>query len=83
MADFSLMSASRRQALIEAPPSRIWDLVGDPRRHPEWCPRVVEVRGEEFDEGSNYAQVIRDPVGSSETVMKIERLEDLADRHVS
>jgi hypothetical protein len=44
---------------------------------------IVEVRGEEFDEGSNYAQVTRDPTGSSETVMKIERLEDLADRHVS
>jgi uncharacterized protein YndB with AHSA1/START domain len=82
MADFSLMSASRRQALIDAPPGRVWDLVGDPRRHPEWWPRVVEVRGEEFDEGSNYAQVTRDPTGNSETVMKIERLEDLREIHM-
>ena len=73
------MSVCRRQALIDAPPSRIWELVGDPRRHPEWWPRVIEVRGEKFDEGSNYAQVTRDPTGSSETTMRVERLEDLSE----
>ncbi len=71
------MSVSRRQALIKAPPSRVWDLVGDPRRHPEWWPRVVEVRGERFDEGSNYAQVTRSPGGKIETTMSVERLDDL------
>ena len=59
------MSVCRSQALINAPPSKVWDLVGDPRRHPEWWPRVVEVRGERFDEGSNYAQVTREPLGES------------------
>jgi uncharacterized protein YndB with AHSA1/START domain len=82
MADFSWMSASRRQALIDAPPGRVWELVGDPRRHPEWWPRVVEVRGEEFDEGSNYAQITREPVGSGESVMRIDRLEDLREIHM-
>ena len=71
------MSAVRRQALINASPSRVWDLVGDPRRHPEWWPRVIEVRGETFDEGSNYAQVTKDPNGQIETTMKVERLENL------
>jgi uncharacterized protein YndB with AHSA1/START domain len=71
------MSVVRSQALINAPPQRIWELVGDPRRHPEWWPRVVEVRGEVFDEGSNYAQVTRDPGGQIETTMSVERLEDL------
>lgn len=71
------MSVCRSQALINAPPSRVWDLVGDPRRHPEWWPRVVEVRGERFDEGDNYAQVTRDPSGSIETTMSVERLDDL------
>jgi ribosome-associated toxin RatA of RatAB toxin-antitoxin module len=71
------VSAVRRQALINAPPSRIWELVGDPERHPEWWPRVVEVRGEQFDEGSNYAQVTKEPMGSVETTMRVERLEDL------
>lgn len=71
------MSVCRSQALINAPPSRIWDLVGDPRRHPEWWPRVIEVRGEHFDEGSNYAQVTKAPMSQNETTMTVESLEDL------
>jgi uncharacterized protein YndB with AHSA1/START domain len=76
------MSVCRSQALINAPPSRIWDLVGDPRRHPEWWPRVVEVRGEQFEEGSRYAQVTREPTGRVETTMSVERLEDLREIHM-
>jgi ribosome-associated toxin RatA of RatAB toxin-antitoxin module len=71
------MSVCRNQALINAPPSRVWELVGDPQRHPEWWPRVIEVRGEQFDEGSNYAQVTKSPTGRIETTMQIERLDDL------
>ena len=71
------MSAVRRQALIHASPGQVWDLVGDPRRHPEWWPRVIEVRGERFDEGDNYAQVTKDPNGRIETTMRVERLEEL------
>ncbi len=77
------MSVSRQQALIDAPPERVWELVGDPRRHPEWWPRVIEVRGERFDEGSNYAQVTKDPTGRRETTtMRVERLEDLREIHM-
>jgi uncharacterized protein YndB with AHSA1/START domain len=76
------MSVCRNQALINAPPSRIWDLVGDPQHHPEWWPRVVEVRGESFDQGSNYAQVTRTPTGRIETTMAVERLEDLREIHM-
>jgi Polyketide cyclase / dehydrase and lipid transport len=76
------MSAIRRQALIGAPPQVIWDLVGDPRRHPQWWPRVIEVRGERFDEGSNYAQVSRSATSRIETVMRVERLEDLREIHM-
>jgi Polyketide cyclase / dehydrase and lipid transport len=71
------VSVCRSQALIDAPPDRVWELVGDPRRHPEWWPRVIEVRGEVFDEGSNYAQVTKSPTGAEETTMSLERLEDL------
>ncbi len=71
------MSVVRRQALINAPPSRIWELVGDPSQHPQWWPRVIEVRGERFDEGDNYAQVTREPNGTIETTMRVERLENL------
>jgi uncharacterized protein YndB with AHSA1/START domain len=76
------MSVCRSQALINAPPTTVWDLVGDPRRHPEWWPRVVEVRGEQFDEGSNYAQVTREPNGQIETTMTVERLEDVREIHM-
>jgi uncharacterized protein YndB with AHSA1/START domain len=76
------MSVCRNQALINAPPGRVWALVGDPGRHPEWWPRVVEVRGERFDEGSNYAQVTKEPAGRIETIMSVERLEDVREIHM-
>ena len=76
------MSLTRSQALIEAPPERVWALVGDPRRHPEWWPRIVEVRGQKFDEGSNFAQVTKDPGGSIETTMAIDRLDELKTIHL-
>ena len=68
--------------MIEASPQRVWELVGNPRRHPEWWPRVIEVRGEEFDEGSNFAQVTKDPGGSVETTMAIDHLEDVKAIHL-
>lgn len=76
------MSTCRSQAMINAPPSRIWELVGDPRRHPEWWPRVIEVRGERFEQGAEYAQVTRDLTGKVETTMSVERLEDLHEIHM-
>ena len=71
------MKSLRRQALLDAPLQKVWELVGDPRRHPEWWPRVIEVRGERFDEGSNYAQVTRDPTGVVTTDFVVERLDDM------
>lgn len=71
------MSVVRRQALVNAPPGRVWELVGDPRCHPQWWPRVVEVRGERFEEGDNYAQVTRGPGGSQTTELHVEHLEEL------
>jgi hypothetical protein len=71
------MSVCRRQAVINAAPSVVWELVGDPRRHVEWWPRVVEVEGDRFDQGNSYAQVTRSGVGTVESTMTIDRLEDL------
>ena len=34
----------RQQALIEVPVETLWELVGDVRRHPEWWPRIIDVR---------------------------------------
>jgi hypothetical protein len=71
------MSACKRQALIEAPVESIWDLVGNPSRHPEWWPRVIEVQGERFGEGDEYVQITKGPVGSDETRFLVERLDEM------
>jgi hypothetical protein len=71
------MSTCHRQALIEAPVESVWELVGNPNRHPEWWPRVIEVRGQRFEEGDEYVQVTRGPVGTDETTFLVERIDDL------
>jgi hypothetical protein len=76
------MSSYRTNALIEAPPPRVWDLVGNPSRHVEWWPRVIEVRGERFDEGDNYAQVTRDLTHAVETTMQVEQLDEVRKIHL-
>jgi uncharacterized protein YndB with AHSA1/START domain len=71
------MSAHRQHALLDAPLEVVWELVGTPSRYPEWWPRVIEVRGERFEEGDEYAQVTKDPIGTSKSNFLLERLEDL------
>ena len=74
------MSAYRRQAYLDASLEVVWGFVGTPSRYPEWWPRVVEVRGERFEEGDEYAQVTRDPMRTVDTNFLLERREDL--RHI-
>jgi hypothetical protein len=76
------MSAYRQQAHLDAPIEAVWELVGNPMRHPEWWPRVVEVRGESFGEGDNYAQVTHGPTGNEETRFLIERRSELREIHM-
>ena len=71
------MSAYRQQALIQAPIERVWALVGNPARHPEWFPRVVEVRGDKFEPGDVYVQVTQQPGRAITTSLEIARLEDM------
>jgi uncharacterized protein YndB with AHSA1/START domain len=71
------VSAYRHQALIKAPIERVWELVGNPVRHPEWFPRVVEVRGDSFRPGDVFVQVTKQPVGTGTTSLEIDRLEDM------
>lgn len=67
----------KRQAVIDAPVDAVWELVGNPARHPEWFPRVIEVNGQRFDEGDQYAQVTRSRGGEVRSDFLIERLDDL------
>jgi hypothetical protein len=72
------VSAYREQAHLDAPLEDVWELVGTPTRHPEWWPRVVEVRGERFDEGDQYAQVVKGFAGlKSESSFLVERRDEL------
>jgi hypothetical protein len=60
------MSVARRQVQIAAPPEKVWELVGDPARHPEWFPRVLETHCEGIEEGCAYRVVARNPFGVTE-----------------
>ena len=56
------MSEVREDAVLDAPVSTVWELVGDPRRYPEWFPRVFEIQGQRFEEGVSFVQVSRQPL---------------------
>ena len=61
----------------------MWDLVGTPQRYPEWWPRVIEIRGERFEEGDEYAQVTKDPMGKTQSSFLLERRDDLRELRMS
>jgi hypothetical protein len=70
------MSFYRLQAQVDVPPEALWELVGNVERHPEWWPRVMDVKCEGLDEGCSYCQVLKSPMGVIETEVSIERLDD-------
>jgi hypothetical protein len=52
------MSVYRAQAHLDAPLEDVWALVGNPATYPEWWPAAVEIRGERFEVGDVYTQVV-------------------------
>lgn len=71
------MSSLRQQALLDAPLESTWELVATPTLYPTWWPRIIEVNGQEFEEGDEFVQVIKDPSGESSSSFLIERREEL------
>ena len=71
------MSACREHAHLDAPLEEVWQLVGSPIRYPEWWPRVIEVQGERFEQGDEFAQVTKGAGGKEATNFLIEHREDL------
>ena len=52
------MSDYRAQAHLDAPLDEVWALVGNPATYPQWWPVAVEIRGETFEVGDVYTQVL-------------------------
>ena len=52
------MSDYHAQAHLDAPLEEVWALVGNPATYPEWWPAAVEIRGETFEVGDVYTQVV-------------------------
>jgi Polyketide cyclase / dehydrase and lipid transport len=77
------MSAHRHQAQLDAPLQEVWALIGNPKRYPEWWPRVVEVRGERFEAGEEYVQITKDPLRRVESSFLLERQDDLREIRMS
>jgi len=77
------MSSYRQHAHLDAPLRSVWDLVGSPPRYPEWWPRVIEVNGERFEEGDEYAQVTAAPGRQARTNFLIERRDELREVRMS
>jgi Polyketide cyclase / dehydrase and lipid transport len=71
------MSEYRHQAHLDAPLEAVWGLVATPSRYPEWWPRVIEVRGERFEEGDEWAQVTSSPGGKTESAFLLEKRDDM------
>jgi hypothetical protein len=72
------MASWRQQVLLEAPVEKVWDLVGDPNRYPEWAGFVIDVTGlPRVEKGATYTQKTRSVVGTATTTFLVEELVDL------
>jgi hypothetical protein len=77
------VSAYRHHAHLDAPLDVVWGLVGSPSHYPEWWPRVIEVRGKRFEEGDEFAQVTKTPMGRMEAHFLLERRDNLREIRMS
>jgi polyketide cyclase/dehydrase/lipid transport protein len=67
--------SSTQQAFIDARAETVWELVGDPNRHPDWWPRMLEVECADLHEGCRYRGVVKGFLGAEEHDLVIERLD--------
>ena len=71
------MSAYRAHAHFDAPLEDVWALVGNPATYPEWWPVAVEIRGETFEVGDVYTQVLEVAGRRLEYTRVIDRRDEL------
>jgi hypothetical protein len=72
----AVIRSSTQHMHIEAPLEHVWELVGDPNRHPDWWPDVIEAECADIREGCRYRGVVKGPFGAAEHALLLERLED-------
>lgn len=75
-----MASSWQQQGLIEAPVERIWELLEDPARYPEWAADAVSTTGmpTEIQKGSTFEQTGSGPFGRPmTTTFVVEELKDL------
>ena len=70
------MSAYRAQAHLDAPVEEVWALIGNPATYPEWWPAAVEIRGQKFEVGDVFTQVVG-VAGQPEYSRVIDRRDEL------
>ena len=66
---------STQQVHIDAPVDTVWDLVGNPNRHPDWWPEILDVECAALHEGCRYRGVVKGIIGNEEHELFVERLE--------
>jgi Polyketide cyclase / dehydrase and lipid transport len=64
-----------QQVHIDAPVESVWGLLGDPNRHPDWWPEVLEVECADLREGCRYRGVVKGPFGRDEHELLVEALD--------
>lgn len=71
------MPSLSQDAQIDAPVETIWELVGDPNRHAEWWPAMLETQCPDLEQGCTYRGVVKNPFGRSEAhEFVVDRLQD-------
>jgi uncharacterized protein YndB with AHSA1/START domain len=76
--------SSTQQAFVDAPVEAVWDLVGDPNRHPEWWPEWRTAECPDPSEGCRYRGVVKGMFGREEEhELLIESLEGLQEISIS
>ena len=70
----SVAKSSTQHIHIAAPVAGVWDLLGDPNRHPQWWPEMLEVECADIRQGCLYRAVTKSLIGSEERELVLERL---------
>lgn len=61
-----MLRSSTQQTFVDAPVQAVWDLIGDPGRHPDWWPEWIATECPDPAEGCRYRGVVKGMFGRVE-----------------